>query len=121
MLERVNSILSRLDLCCFGTKFEIKASYDKAYNNGRVYLQVSYYAKCNKDGEEKEWFGRKWLLSEYMTDDEIIKTSYTAFKSVVEHEVMEGFKVDNIILFNPHINYEELLNISHKEVSRENN
>jgi hypothetical protein len=53
-----------------------------------------------------------------MTDDEIIKTSYGAFKAAVEHEVMEGFKVDGIILFNPHVNFEELLKISHKEIKR---
>jgi hypothetical protein len=32
---------------------------------------------------------------------------------------MEGFKVDNIILFNPHINFEELLKISDKEITRD--
>jgi hypothetical protein len=36
----------------------------------------------------------------------------------VEHEIMEAFKVDGKILFNPHVNYLDLLDVSHKEVSR---
>jgi hypothetical protein len=53
-----------------------------------------------------------------MPADEIMKTAYGAFKMAVEHEAMEAFKVDGIILFNPHINFEELLKVSHKEIKR---
>lgn len=53
-----------------------------------------------------------------MTKDEIIKTGFAAFKAAVEHEVLEGFKIGERALFNPHIDYKELLKISHKEVKR---
>jgi hypothetical protein len=53
-----------------------------------------------------------------MSSDEIIKTCYVCFEQAVKHEVMECFKVDNKILFNPHINFEELLKVSDKEISR---
>ena len=53
-----------------------------------------------------------------MTDDEVVKTAYAAFKAAVEHEVMEGFKVDGQVLFNPHTPYEELLKVSNIEVKR---
>ena len=43
---------------------------------------------------------------------------YEAFKATIEHEIMENFKVDGIILFNHHINFEELLKISNNEVKR---
>lgn len=55
-----------------------------------------------------------------MTDDEIIKTAYLAFKIAVEHEIMEGFRVDGKILFNPHASYDALLKASDVEVSRDN-
>lgn len=42
---------------------------------------------------------------------EKVKTAYSAFKTVVEHEAMEAFKVDGIKLFNPHVDFEELLKI----------
>lgn len=65
------------------------------------------------------WFGRKWYLSEFMTDDEIVKTAYSAFRQALEHEVMEGFKVDDKPLFNPHLDFEALLEISDHEVIRD--
>lgn len=119
MKERVNSILSRVSMEALGnTSFSVIAEEDQINFGGRIYLQVKYSAPCTKSGETKQWGGRKWYLSEFMTNDEIVKTAYAAFKTVVEHEIMEGFKVDNIILFNPHINFEELLSVSHKEITR---
>lgn len=119
-MKRVNQIVSRLSLDCLGVKFSIIASEDKLYG-GRIYVQTSYKSPCSKTGELKEWKGRKYYLSQFMTDDEIVKTCYVAFEQSVKHEVMEGFKVDGIILFNPHVNFEELLSVSNKEVSRTNN
>lgn len=54
-----------------------------------------------------------------MKDDEIVKRAYVACEAAVRHEIMEGFKVDGIVLFNPHVNFEELLKVSHMEVKRE--
>lgn len=123
-LLKIQSIIERLTFNVLGVNFSINAYRDKlatVNQVGRIYLQLSYFAPCTKTGEMKEWTGRKWYLSQFMTEDEVIKTAYCAAKATVEHEIMEGFKVDNIILFNPHINYEELLAISHKEITRENN
>jgi hypothetical protein len=53
-----------------------------------------------------------------MSDDEIVKTCFTALEQAIKHEVMEGFKVDGIVLFNPHVNYTELLKISNREITR---
>lgn len=108
-------------------KYDRKSKFDEDYNPDamfmypRVFIQLEYYAKCTKTGEEDSWRGRKWYLSEHMTDDEIIKTCYCAFEAAVKHEIMEGFKVDGKILFNPHINFEELLLITNKEVKRLDN
>jgi len=86
---------------------------------GRLYLQFSYKAPCTKTSIVSDWKGRKWYLSSHMTEDEVIKTAYAAFQACINHEIMEGFKVDNIILFNPHVSYKELLKVSHKEIKRE--
>jgi hypothetical protein len=129
-MKRVLSILSRITANCLGLDFRFICDYDNrnyslingptgTIKSGRIYIQVAYKTECTKLGQLEEWKGRKYYLSDYMTDDEIVKTAYVAFKTAVEHEVMEGFKVDNIILFNPHIDFEELLIISSKEVRRE--
>ena len=118
MLQRINTLLSRITLSCFGIDFKVRAEHDNEFENGRVFIQIRYSTFCIKDGCVAEYGGRKFYLSQYMTDDEIVKTVYVAFEACVKHEVMEGFAVDGIVLFNPHINFEELLKISHKEITR---
>jgi hypothetical protein len=86
--------------------------------DGRIFMQVVYSAPCTKEGSWKEWHGRKFYLSHHMTQDEIVKTAYLAFKLAVEHEIMEGFSMLGRTLFNPHVDYVELLHISPREVKR---
>ncbi|HUU86561.1 MAG TPA: hypothetical protein VMX17_02260 [Candidatus Glassbacteria bacterium] len=118
-LEKVIEITKRITISLFNTEFKIRVERDNIRpDDGRIFLQVVFSSPCTKDGDIQEWHGRKWYLSEFMPTDEIVKTAYGAFKMAVEHEVMESFKVDGIILFNPHINFEELLKVSHKEVKR---
>lgn len=114
-LIKARKVVSRVTAEVFGKKFKYRIEAD---NNGTYFLQVIYDDVCRIDGEVREWHGRKWRLSGYMIEDELIKTAYVAFESAVKHEVMEGFKVDNLVLFNPHVNFEELLKISNKEVRR---
>lgn len=119
MIRRVASLVERIEAKLMGHVFGIKVENDlKVATGGRTYIQMVYYSVCTKTNTEECWKGRKWYLSEHMTDDEIIKTAYAAFEAAVKHEIMEGFKVDGKILFNPHINFEELLKISDKEVKR---
>jgi hypothetical protein len=121
MIERVKKITQRISMSCLGVSVKIAVKMDKIYtvsNNGRIYLQAHYEAPDTHTGVLQEWSGRKWYLSEFMTDDEIVKTAYVAFESCVKHEIMEGFKVDGVILFNPHVAYDALLEVSHKEVKR---
>jgi hypothetical protein len=128
-------LLERVTLNCLGVDFKIRVEWDKKYplrslevkleHNiinkypPRMFLQIQYTSPCTKTGKVEEWSGRKWYLSEHMTNDEVIKTAYAAFETAIRHEIMEGFKVDGKILFNPHVDFEELLKVSGKEVKRE--
>jgi hypothetical protein len=116
--REIEKLISRVKATLLGYEFQIMVCQDQVYSNGRFYLQCRYFAPCTKTGGEELWKGRKWYLSEFMTDDEIIKTAYCAFESAVRHEVMEGFKVDGKILFNPHVSFEALIMISDQEVKR---
>lgn len=123
-IMEISDLLSRVTCHALGTEFMILIEHDKKYTkyyndpHGRIYLQIQFKAPCTKIGSSDEWKGRKWYLSDHMTPDEIIKTAYSAFEAAVKHEVMEGFKVDGKILFNPHADFEALLEASHKEVRR---
>lgn len=116
MLERVTKLTNRIQIFMFERLFHVETKLSP--KEKRVYIQIKFWSRCSKTGQGEIWKSRKWYLSEYMTDDEIVKTCYAAFKMAVEHEVMESFKVDGITLFNPHLDFEELLKISHKEVTR---
>lgn len=119
-LQIVQQLTSRISLNILDTSFKILVQEDKK-GGQRAYIQLEYYARCSKTKRIETYKGRKWYLSEHMTDDEIVKTVYAAFEMAVKHEVLEGFTVDDIPLFNPHVDFEELLKISHKEVTREQN
>lgn len=115
----VKILCMHISMDVMGTPLHLRIQRDCKYPlTGRIFLQVVYNAPCTKTGQMQEWCGRKWYLSEHMTDDEIIKTAYAAYKAAVEHEVMEGFKVAGTVLFNPHVDYKALLSISHQEVKR---
>lgn len=117
MKQRVITILQWITLELFGERFFIEIQQDKK-GGERIYIQIKYFAPCSKTGEVKEWKGRKWYLSEHMTDDEIVKTVYLAFETAVKHEILEGFKYKDLPLFNPHVSYLELHKISHLEETR---
>jgi hypothetical protein len=123
----VEKLISKISCNCLGIDFKIKVSYDDKYtlhdqlsctSHGRIYLQLVYISPCANTGVEGVWKTDKKYLSNHMTSDEVVKKVYVLFEQGVKHEIMEGFKVNNITLFNPHINYEELLKVSHKEVNR---
>ncbi len=115
-INQVKDIASRITMNCLGKEMNLRI--DKDNFGTRLFLQVIYTAPCTKTGDIKQYKGRKWYLSSFMCEDEVIKTAYAAFEACVKHEVMEGFKVDGVILFNPHVNYRELLGISNNEVNR---
>ncbi len=116
----IQSIIARIESRCLGVKVAFRVERDnKTEKGGRIFIQAYYAAPCTETKERDFWWGRKFYLSDHMTEDEIIKTVYLAFKLAVEHEIMESFKVDGKILFNPHIDYRALLEISDREIKRE--
>jgi hypothetical protein len=117
-LKEIRELTSHISFSIFGQNLLISASEDMKYGK-RIFLQVFYDAPCSKTGKVDRWKGGKHYLSEHMTEDEIVKRAYVAFEAAVKHEIMEGFKFDGVILFNPHVNFRELLKVSHLEVMRD--
>lgn len=117
-LKEIRDTLQRIKATVFGNTVAFRCEVDNKYDAGRIFIQCVYKDQCRKSGELFIFHGRKWYLSDHMTTDEIVKTCFAAFKTAVEHEIMEGFTVDGVVLFNPHVSFEELLKVSHLEVSR---
>lgn len=117
-LPRVIEILKDVMLNIMGkTVFVI--AYSDELRSGAIYMQCTYYDHCRESGKLMPWKGRKWYLSPYMTDDEIVKTAFAAFKATVEHEIMEGFTYKEVVVFNPHVSYRALMSVSDQQVRRD--
>jgi hypothetical protein len=81
-------------------------------SNGRVYMQIaSPKGTCNYSGEEFAWKGRKWFLSEHMTDGEVVQTALVACLAASEHEIREQFKYRGVSIFDPHYDIERLVEL----------
>lgn len=116
----VKALLAGVRAELFGKEFKFRVERDnKRPQDGRIFLQVFYRARCTVRKKPRWWFGRKWYLSDHMTDDEVIKTAFAAFEAAVRHEILEGFTIGGVRLFNPHADYRALLAASTSEVYRQ--
>jgi hypothetical protein len=71
---------------------------------GRLWMMVVFDAP-DTDGRSsvtQMQHGRKWLLSEHMTDSEVVQTAFKAVMAAEEHEARETFLVDGVAVLGPH-------------------
>lgn len=78
----------------------------------RYYLQIRFNAPDPESGETTLWNGRKWFLSEWMTDSEFVRTCFMATMAAVEHETRENFMYRGEPIFGPHISVEALVGVA---------
>ena len=102
--SRVESILK--DITYLDWKFAIGES------NGRLYLQVNFWAPDADTGLRTIQKGRKWFLSEFMVRQEIVRTVYKAIEAAVQHEMDENFKLCGKCIYGPHIDPYALLTVA---------
>mgnify|MGYP001596239790 CR=1 FL=1 len=119
---KVSAIVNKISFSLLGNEFRFRIEEDLEYKNenghGRIFIQVQYSSPCVKTGMLNNWAGRKWFLSKFMTDDEIVKTCYLACEIAARHEIMEGFNYNNQLVFNPHTPYQSLIKASKIEIKR---
>lgn len=113
--DRALDVLLRVDLP-FGWTFRLSERGDRRTPDVPpvYYLQVTDpNPTCNVTGETigEPWRSRKWLLSEHMTDGEIVQTLFKATMTAVEHEVRELFLYRGQAVFDPHYDIEKLVEL----------
>ena len=83
-------------------------------NKGVPYVQIKFYAPGSfSDSDELELQScRKWMLSYYMCDEEIISTAFKAMLAAVEHEAREQFTWEGEAIYRPHLDIRTLHKIS---------
>lgn len=67
-------------------------------------LQVTFVANDIETGKLELQKCRKFYVSPYMEDSEIIRTAYLAVQQAEFHEMDENFKYKEIAIFDPHLN-----------------
>lgn len=92
---------------CFYPGLEFVYKEKDSYN----YLQIKGKVLDSAILELKEFSGRKWLISKHMTESEIVQTVFKAVLTWVEHETRENFKYKDTIVFNPHLDVKQKLDV----------
>jgi|CryGeyDrversion2_2_1046609.scaffolds.fasta_scaffold58243_2 hypothetical protein len=78
------------------------------------FLQVRFLEKDAYEDIIEPQSGRKWLISPHMTKSEIVQTAFKAVLTAVEHEVRDAFKYKGELVFCPHFDVDELIEIHRK-------
>lgn len=64
-------------------------------------IQAQFYA-ADTDGNMQLQSGRKWYVSPYSTESELVQTMLKAVLTATEHEVREKFMYRGKAIFGPH-------------------
>ena len=115
--DTIRALISRIAFPMFPT-WTLRFNPGTTGGEGRSaspYLQVHGWDTCAKTGQTLQWTGRKWLISYWMCDTEVICTAYKAIQAAVEHEMREKFLVDGLAVFDPHRSLESMLEAARVE------
>lgn len=72
-------------------------------NGDLMYFNLLFWTPTGANGTLEPQHSRKWILSEHMTESEIVQTAFKAILTAEEHETREQFLYENVAVFNPHI------------------
>lgn len=104
----LNSIQMVAGFCDY-PGYEFKVS---TYPDGTPWLQVHCPEGVDTvTSEPSAWSGRKWPLSYYMTDTEIVQTAWMAVQRALIHEASEMFKFMDAAIFDRHISVYRLVEV----------
>lgn len=79
------------------------------------FLQVTYKEKDINTGKMEKQGGRKWLISPFMTDTEIVETAFTACVRSMLHVTKEHFKYKGERVYSPHFDVEARFNMCRRK------
>ncbi len=107
-LEGIRKIISQ----CQFRDWDLAIHTDGTDEQAFPYLQVQFVAPDSFTGIAEKQYCRKWKLSYYMTDSELVSTAFEAVRRAMEHEVREDFRFNGEPVFRPHFDVYALHEIS---------
>jgi hypothetical protein len=91
-----------------GWEFHIKKKKTDGIEQDAFYLQIQFIAADNFNGKPERQFCRKWLLSEFMTPTELVRTAWLAVQQAERHEMEETFRYKGRDIYNSHLSVDSL-------------
>ena len=96
---------------------------DWAFRTGTLgdgfFLQVVFVAPDRSDATGiHEWHGRKWYISPYSVESEVVQTALKAVLTALEHEAREQFTYKGIAPYGPHVDVGALLVVAERQDRR---
>ena len=77
----------------------------------RWYIQAAYPEDDVYTGLPALQFTRKWYISEYATDSEIVQTVFKCCLTSMEHRTREEFTYKGARVYGPHFDVEDLVQL----------
>lgn len=82
---------------------------DSESNSNAIGLRAYFLAEDIQTKKVTRQYTRKWLLSEHMTNSELVQTALKCVLTSLEHEARENFKYMNAPVFGPHFDVDDLV------------
>lgn len=108
--KRVHDLLEQVEyLGADGQRWVFRVGNDitRLEDKDRLWIQVEFL-----DFNDDHQTGRKWRLSQHMTDSEIVLTAWKAVLTAEEHEARERFRFQGARIFGPHISVYKLAEVA---------
>ena len=90
-------------------------TFKLGFSGDLPYLQIKFMAFDNMHPDDETLYEqscRKWMLSYFMTDDEVTSTAFKAVEAAVLHEAREQFKWKGEPIYRPHVDPQALYELS---------
>ncbi len=95
------------------------AFMDRLFFLGRkgdnFYLQVQYMEEDVDTGKLEKQKARKWLISPYATETEIVETAFKACRTSMDHVLKEHFLYSGRRVYSPHFSIEARIEMCDKK------
>lgn len=112
------SIRTIVNEICYKPGWKLSLVYDQN-RGGAPYLQWEFVSNNVKTGMSEIMTSRKWYLSYYMTESEIVLTAFKAALTAEEHEARESFYYEGRRILNPHVSVRALMEVCDREDVRD--
>lgn len=77
-------------------------------------IQLMFYARDVTSRRIELQKYRKWYVSTYATNSEVVETCFKAARLALEHELKENFKYRGALVYNPHFDVEARVDLDNE-------